>query len=229
MIKDLASHFNLPSYTPENNPRAGGKSSQAVLSPYAALGLVGGTDANSQLPSAITQARTLYPQAFFKAGHLFNADLGGDGKDANNLTILTAAANSQMTAFDNPVKYALLGLYNLYKELHKDTTLDLSQFNYGIQVEIRVSDEKWGNTYPDNCIAQRITCQATMVGKAPDLTVGTRAATIHQALLNQIQFANDNGIIENMRPVQQESLSSAAQPKKRKATAKGSERKEKMT
>ncbi|HEU0048669.1 MAG TPA: hypothetical protein VFQ43_13820, partial [Nitrososphaera sp.] len=223
VMQDLGPHFDLPSYTSESGKRAGGKVSHVVLSPSQHLAVGMGSDANSQLPNAIATARQTYPQAYFKAGHLLNADLGGDGKDPSNLTILTATANSQMTAFDNPVKYALLGLYNLYKELHKDTTLDLSQFNYGIKVEIRVSDEKWGTNYPDNCIAQRIRCFATMEGKAPDLLADTRAATIHQALLDQIQLANDNGIIENTRPPQQASLSPAVKPQKRKGTAKRSD------
>ena len=195
VMEAIDPHFELPAYTPEQDARAGGKVSRVVVSPaqYRAVGM--GTDVDSQLPKGIKLARQTYPQAFFKAGHLLNADLGGDGKDADNLTILTARANRQMTAFDNNVKYALAALYNLYRESHKQD--DVSFWKYGIEIEIKVSDNKWGKTSPDRFIAQAISCKATPYGQAPDLTAGTWADTLHQTFLKYIRLANENGTIRN--------------------------------
>lgn len=161
-------------------------------------------------------ARQSYPQAYFKAGHLLNADLGGDGKDPGNMTILTARANSQMTAFDNNVKYVLAVLHNLYKEMHQQE--DVSTWTYGIEVKISVSAEKWGMAYPDNCIAQSLTATVAPYGQASAFPNGTRAHTLHQTFLKYINFANANGTISNAKPLPQASTSNqlAGEPQRRK-------------
>jgi hypothetical protein len=60
-------------------------------------------DANAKRPSGIRAARVKYPRCYFKAGHMLNCNLGGNGKNPKNLTILRSTANTSMTKHDNAI------------------------------------------------------------------------------------------------------------------------------
>lgn len=144
---------------------AGGKHSSATLGPGCLLSA--NSDADPDLPRAIAKAREEYPGLSFKAGHLLNAELGGDGKDAANITILTATANSSHRAFDNPIKKAVAELRKAYVAMGR-LGIDVTTLNYGIQVDIEIDDDRWGDDFPDNCIAEGLNCTAG-VSNEPDV------------------------------------------------------------
>lgn len=165
-LQQVPKYFKDPCYTWERNRNAGGKKSTAILGPNSLSGM--GTDANSKLPSGIEKARGKYKQCFFKAGHLLNADFGGDGKDGRNLTILTATANTFMTSFDNNIKKAVEKLEKLYESVVNNlfsNEYNLAKLKYGIQVTIEVSEEKWGAQIPDSYIAKSVKCKAEITGE----------------------------------------------------------------
>ncbi|WP_028608950.1 hypothetical protein [Paenibacillus harenae] len=200
-VKSMDLHFRRPLYTKESAHRdAGGKKTTAKLGPNSLKGM--GTDANSSLPKAIVRARQDYPDSHFKAGHLLNADFFGDGKTSANLTILTSSANTSMTAFDNPIKNAVMTLKKLYEGL-SSALVDISSINYGIDVSIKVSDEKWGKKYPDNCIAKSVSCRAVLSGNhnLGSYDLSETQIDIFKGMIKQIEAfvkqANDAGDIDN--------------------------------
>ncbi|MCK9485551.1 MAG: hypothetical protein M0R73_02450 [Dehalococcoidia bacterium] len=154
-------YFAGPEYQAMENQAAGGAHSRATLGPDALLGM--GSDANASLPAAIRDARAKYPEMNFKAGHLLNADFGGNGDEAANLTILTAQANAAHKGFDNPVKRAVDALRKAYEAMWDDG-IDISGEQIGIAVSIQVGGGAWGDDYPDNCIFNELRCTATLVG-----------------------------------------------------------------
>lgn len=200
-LQALDTHFQRPTYTKETAHRnAGGKKSTAILGPNSNKDM--GTDADSSLPAAIGSARGKYPEHHFKAGHLVNADFYGTGLFSSNLTILTAAANRNMQSFDNDIKHAVGYLKRLYEALSEEY-VDISKLTYGIHISVEVSDEKWGNDYPDNCIAKRVTCVASVYGGV-DLTSFNLSEsrqndlTLYVNLINAfINRANSAGNIDN--------------------------------
>lgn len=159
-------YFDGPHYELINSP-TGGKYSYVTLGP-GIYGKYNGTDADSNLPSGIKKAREKYPECSFKAGHLLNAILGGVGTHPQNLTILTAKANSSMRAFDNNIIYATSELKKLYEFL-ADKNIKISDVKYGIKVEVKVGDDKWGEKIPDSYIAKEITCTAAISGNLQNL------------------------------------------------------------
>ena len=195
-FNEMDRYFSDPKYTGvPGNPDAGGKNSTVELGPTGLVEM--GTDANPNLPKAIKDARTKYPGKYFKAGHLLNADLGGDGQNAKNLTILTASANTSQQGFDNPVKRAVSQLYKLYSAIYDDPSKpSIDGIKCGIKVEVSVSDEKWHATdSPDNSIAESISFKATLTGTG---TLPTKPANIYSALENEIKAANDVKSIDNI-------------------------------
>jgi hypothetical protein len=138
---------------------AGSAKAVALLGPLSLQSV--NSDANASLPSGIIAARTAYPHAYFKAGHMINACFGGNGNKSNNLTILTGSANTAMTAYDNRVKDAVEALYNLYAAFHK---AKINVFDIGtcrIKLKVEVSDDKWGDNPPESYIADEVTITAT--------------------------------------------------------------------
>jgi hypothetical protein len=193
IFAQMPAHFEGPHYTSETvHAYAGGKRSEAVLSPVCHRGL--GTDANPNLPQAIIPARANYPLKNFKAGHLLNADFFGSGQNANNLTILTASANTTMTTFDNNIKNAVAELKKLYTDLY-NTGKDISILEFGIEVVVEVSATKWGPNYPDNCITTEVTCSASLDGDEPDFTASQQ--TLHDNIVTYINIANGVSPIDN--------------------------------
>ncbi len=124
-------------------------------------------DANARLPSAIRAARAKYPKCHFKAGHMLNCNLGGNGKNPKNLTILRGTANTSMTKHDNAIARACQHLRSLYEALHT-ARVDAAALSCCISVRIAVSKVKWGKEAPDSHIATRVTISG-LVLRPPDL------------------------------------------------------------
>lgn len=162
-VSDLPVYFSAPAYTPSTSRRAGGRYSSATLGPngYSSRG----TDADSSLPSAITSARSAY-NISFKAGHLLNADFGGNGRESANLTILTPRANAIMRGFDDPLKNAMTTLRSAYEDLSR-LYLPIGELRYGIKIEVSTSgpDYVWGTDSPAKYISSYIRCSATILGE----------------------------------------------------------------
>jgi hypothetical protein len=158
-------YFAGPSYVKANHPWAGGKCSTATLGPAALKEM--GSDSDPKKPAAIERARQEYGIRFI-SGHLLNAELGGDGNNSDNLTILTPTANSNHKGFDNPVKEAIRGLRKVYEILLK-YKVELENVKYGIKVSIATKDIVWAENYPGNCISNGLTCTAEVV-KAETVT-----------------------------------------------------------
>lgn len=121
-----------------------------------------GSDADSDLPKGIKLAREKYPRKVFVSGHLLNAEFGGDGEDAENLTILTSKANANHKSFDNPIKDALDTLKKLYELLAKHF-VDISKIEYGVRVSVTTSRDKWGPNAPEKYICNELICKADLV------------------------------------------------------------------
>lgn len=129
----------------------GSKRVTATLGPE--LRIERANDANSSKPRTIVEAREKYPKHSFKAGHMLNCDLGGDGRTAGNLTILTAKANTSMTKYDNKLKTAVSKLRALYELIHKYSKAKVA--NSSIKVVI-VAKGKWATEVPDLHICQKV-------------------------------------------------------------------------
>lgn len=158
-VRKAPQFFKGPDYT-NCGPKCGGKLSTAVLGPNAYLNV--NTDADSKMPFGITKAKEDYPECNFKAGHLLNATFGGNGKDPNNLIILTASANGQCNKFDNKVKQALAELYAFYDKLC-DYYADISPVKFGILVKVKVYPATWGDEEPECWIHNSFCMSASTV------------------------------------------------------------------
>lgn len=152
-------YFKPPSYV-NCGAKCGGKLSEVILGPNGYLSV--NTDAASNKPSGITEARKKYPKYAFKAGHLLNATFGGDGKDSKNLIILTASANVKCNKFDNLVKRAIEELRRLYELLCKNYVA-ISQIKFGIQVKVTVGVSTWGSDKVDRWIHKEFCMSAETV------------------------------------------------------------------
>lgn len=151
-----------PVYRNSGVPLAGGGHSTAVIGPNVAEG----NRADPDLPGVIRQARVRYAPNQLKAGHLLNAQFGGDGYDANNLTVLSAAGNRNHSRFDNPVIRAVQHLRNAYEILWR-AGIDISTVNFGISVSVRVVTD---NTWPgERAIFTALDCDAELHYAGPQL------------------------------------------------------------
>ncbi|MFD3308220.1 DUF4157 domain-containing protein [Streptomyces sp. NPDC058694] len=159
-VKNLPLYISEPEYSSASPSKAGGKRAKAILGPRSYFGM--GTDADARLPRAIDDARSTY-NIGFKAGHLLNADFGGNGRIAQNLTILTPSANNRMQGFDDPIKSAVGYLHQIYESL-AGLYVPIDRLRYGISVRISVSgpDHVWDTKYPGNCISAYIHCNASV-------------------------------------------------------------------
>jgi hypothetical protein len=152
-------------YQGEQAKAAGSKFVQAHLGPDSFMPRA--NDSKAKLPSGIRAARTKYPECSFKAGHMLNCNLGGNGKNARNLTILRAAANTRMTKHDNALARACGHLRSLYEALHA-ARADAAQLSCCINVRVVVSKVKWGKEAPDSHITTRVSIIASVLHE-PDL------------------------------------------------------------
>lgn len=169
-------------------------------------------DANPNLPIGIKKARQTYPDCGFKAGHMLNCDLGGNGENSKNLTILTKNANTAMTKYDNALKNAVSFLKNLYEALHQAATDETMLEKWaasgcGIKVTITAVGA-WGIASPDCNIANKITINAAMVKKDKLTTVagyGILPAPVRTTIAAKLKTVEDeitkaNGEVPNTKP-----------------------------
>jgi len=164
----LAGPICEPFPDPDDAPMAkarGCKRAEVTIGPRAGVPADMGTDAEGILPRVLGDAKVLYGNNF-KSGHAVNADFGGSGVDYKNLTCLTNSANGQQNAFDGPIRRARGVLQHAYEAINhgKPQAADfLKNLGYGIKIVITMSDETWGDDYPDNCISTEMTCSAEVV------------------------------------------------------------------
>jgi hypothetical protein len=162
-VKNLV-YIVAPDYEEADDPRAGGKSSSVTLGPSGYISR--NSDSVAHLPRAIVKARERHGIAFV-AGHLLNAEFGGDGTDPLNLTILTPAANGAHKAFDTPVKNAVGALRHVYEAIFA-MGIDVRSLTYGIAITVATTGDPWGDDFPDSCITSELTCSAQLVN-VPDV------------------------------------------------------------
>ncbi len=225
-LRKVPQYFSAPVYGDMlSNGYGGGTSVTAVISPT----VVGRSAAVPTLPRAIVQARKRWPTASFKAGHILNMVCGGPGNESKNLTILSASGNGANKKFDNRIQDARAELEAIYKLVHKHGG-EIANLKLGVKVEVKVSDDKWGNEPPDSFICQRLHCSADVHPDTCDswdafvdeLTSGgnpvlraeemrkVRAAmeaagdlkSKFESLLGLIATANHNGNIANKKPAE---------------------------
>jgi hypothetical protein len=145
--------------------KRGCQRARVILGPQAGVEWVMDSDAVSTLPPAISDVRRRYPEYGWKAGHVINANFGGDGSDFKNMTCLTASANGQQNGFDGPVARARTALhkaYSIMRECGADHTF-FSEQKFGIMVTGEPSDDTWDADYPGNCISNTLNLRAEVV------------------------------------------------------------------
>lgn len=152
-------------YTPSKERKRGGVSSYVKLGPFGDL--QAGTDSDSSKPPGIAKVRESYPNETFVAGHLLNADFGGDGTDSSNLVVLTSKANSDhKNMFESKVKEAVRQLKNIYEKIHDlHVDFDQSVFDLGISVLVMAEDDNAnlrGLSQPDCFLFKEISCSAML-------------------------------------------------------------------
>lgn len=155
-----------PKYSKESDADAGSREVTAKLTPASLTGM--GTDADPNLPKGIKKARAepgWDAKYHFKAGHMLNADLGGDGKNPANMTILTSSANTAMTKYDNKLKQAVEALEKAYEAFYDAKASEDKIKEMYIEVKISASSDKWGKTPPHSYIAKKIDISAEFKGK----------------------------------------------------------------
>jgi hypothetical protein len=155
----------VPICTPFDSKRRGCKTASVTLYPQTGVDSNKDSDAIGTLPSSIGAVKAKYPGYNWKSGHVINADFGGDGELSANMTCLTSSANGQQNAFDGPVKRARVVLHKAYSLMRKCGAQKefFDDQLFGIKVSAVVSDDTWGDTYPDNCIANELRLTATVV------------------------------------------------------------------
>ena len=157
-------------------------------------------DADPSLPRGIKLAREHYPACGFKAGHMLNCELGGNGRRAENLTILTASANTAMTRYDNNLKRAVHYLGNLYRLLYDAGVQGMP--TYCVTATIAVG-ERWGAAAPDKHITRALTIEADHEGDfqlGPDATERQRQdiENVRSAVEGMVHAAC--GVVNNSNP-----------------------------
>jgi hypothetical protein len=188
-------------YQGEPIKAAGSKFVQAHLGPDSFMPRA--NDAKAKLPFGIRAARTKYPKCYFKAGHMLNCNLGGNGKNPKNLTILRAAANTSMTKHDNAIARACGHLRSLYQALHT-ARADAAQLSCCISVHVKVSKVKWGLEAPDSHITTRVTIIASVLHE-PDLDeliTDSRLLADAKGALRRVQAEANKGcgVVINRKP-----------------------------
>lgn len=168
-----------PKCVPWPDHRRGCRSAWVILGPQAGVERSMDSDAESTLPTAIGKVREDYPGYGWKAGHVINANFGGDGTNYANMTCLTASANGQQNGFDLPVARARTALHKAYSIMRQcgvKSPFFLKQ-GFGIKVTGKTSDGTWGSHYPGNCISNTLNLRAEVVN-APSADVLRRVMLV---------------------------------------------------
>lgn len=173
-----------------------------------------GTDAEARYPDAIIDVRTDIDNATYawKSGHVINANFGGYGKSNDNMTCLTSSANKSQQAFDNNVARARDFLHKVYSGLRRAGKGSdyFKALCYGIKVEIEMSDEAWGDTYPWNCVSTSMSLEASIVNEPAEDQIredmeGRKESEIRQLLSDiasvsqYVAAANQCHTVDNMK------------------------------
>ncbi|CDY77278.1 hypothetical protein BGLT_06190 [Caballeronia glathei] len=82
----------------------------------------------------------------WKAGHLLNEELGGDGQNAANLTPLTSKANSAHKSFESHIKRMLLQCHRIDREDKACTHW------YGVEYKVQVSHDRYSAPFDADLI-----------------------------------------------------------------------------
>ena len=116
-IKDF--FFVKPKYkNTEDVDQAGGRESEVLLSPKSYLWTPSGKTADKINLLSLSDAQETYPQADLQIRTLLHPDFGGDDRiSPANLTLLTATAQRKLNLVEDNVRYALAGLYHMYRGL----------------------------------------------------------------------------------------------------------------
>ncbi len=172
------------------------------------------SDADSDLPHAIKDVKRRYPGYGWVAGHVINADFGGDGTLNANMTCLTSSANGTNKAFDEPVKKARKTLHDAYSLMRQCGAQDtfFNEQEYGIKITAELSEDTWSENYPGNCISNSMQLNAEIVGepsgdelravmtiaRGPSLEKDIEQVEAHMDRIRElIQEANDDSLVEN--------------------------------
>ena len=129
----VKSYGPCPLATPVANVSTGGSRMQALLGPDLGDGQQRGTKTSAASLQPLMGLLNSHSAKRWKAGHLLNADLGGDGNSSANLTPLTAAANNAHRIFEGHIKRMLL----LCNQLDRADSHAASW--YGVFYDVRVS------------------------------------------------------------------------------------------
>ena len=98
---------------------------------------------------------------------MLNCNLGGNGKNPKNLTILRSTANTSMTKHDNAIARGCENLRSLYQALHA-ARVDATTLSCCISVRIVTNKAKWGTATPDSYITTRVMITGAVLHE-PDL------------------------------------------------------------
>jgi hypothetical protein len=181
--------FDDPDDAPVSQAR-GCQRAEVTIGPGAGVPADMGTNAQAEFPRVLAYAIERYGRNF-KSGHAINADFAKlAGSDYRNLTCLTNSANGQQNAFDNPIRKARVILQHAYEAINKGVPRDpnfLKDLGYGIKIVITMSDEAWGDDFPENCISEMMVCEAEVVG-APSAEI-LRNALVGASKTQQIRSA----------------------------------------
>lgn len=147
---------------------------EVTIGPGAGVQADMGTNAEAEFPLVLAPAIEKYGRNF-KSGHAINADFAKlAGSDYRNLTCLTNSANGRQNAFDGPIRRARGILQHAYEAINRGVPSDpdfLKKLGYGIKIVITMSDEAWGDEFPDNCISEQMTCEAEVVNAPSEDTL----------------------------------------------------------
>ncbi|MGE0383397.1 MAG: hypothetical protein AB7Q97_01620 [Gammaproteobacteria bacterium] len=194
-INALPEYWDDPNYKGKSEQKAGSDSVSVTLGPNACNAR--SNDADPDLPEGIELARKTYPECNFKAGHMRNCDLGGNGKNWKNLTILTSSANTAMTKYDNALKRAAEQLKKVYESIYKDfpevTERDLKDIEFGIDLEIR-TEGTWGKSAPDSYICNKVKYSARIHGDVPDEYQSRDVLSAMKAVKDEIGKCNGKSV-----------------------------------
>ena len=191
----------IVTYRAESQRDAGGKFMQAHLGPDSFEPRR--NDFKANLPAGIKAAREKYPKCGFRAGHLLNRNLGGNGKNPRNFTILRASAYVALLKRENAIARACRHLREMYEVLALKGPL-VSDVSCCIAVRVTVGRAKWGDEAPDSLIAQRVTIVASVL-REPELAKlihdPKRLADATGALRRvKTEVGKANGVVVNKKP-----------------------------
>ena len=153
-------YADRPTYKGASEKKAGGSEVKAKLGPKSNKGM--GTDANPKLPRGIEEVRKKFPKETWIAGHLLNADVGGDGNEPNNMAVLTSSTNALMKSQESALKDGVDYLSKVYEAIHAAGIFDPKEISISVTVTATHHDSL---PFPDCYIARTIKQNASLNNK----------------------------------------------------------------